>query len=499
MASFYTSVERYGNSILWRGYENGLRFERKVKFKPSLFIPTKNEDGDFVSLIGNKPIKEKKFESMSEAKEFTERYEGVSGFDIYGNTHYVNQFIQKKYPDDIHFDVNLINIFSFDIEVDVSEKYPDMVLADNEITSISIKSSKTDTYHLLARKDYDKTKTISGVDPDHISFMKFDSEMGLLKRFIEIWKGNYPDIVTGWNVEYFDIYYVIMRIIRLFGEEKTKELSPWKLIPKKRTRKIFHRDQSTFEIPGVNVIDYMDAFKKFGYKYGPQESYKLDHIAHVVLGEKKIDYSEYGSLSELYRRNPQLYLDYSLKDTVLIQRMEDESALLSLVLTVAYSGGVNYSDAFGTVGIWESILYRRLMKNNIVPTIKTGSGGELGELVGGYVKDPSPGMKSWIVSFDLDSLYPHLMMQYNMSPETYIENRRENVSIDMVLEGKYKNNDPSVSVAANGVCFSNEKIGIIPSIIKEMYSARKAIKQEMLKQEQHIELIKKEIERREKI
>jgi DNA polymerase elongation subunit (family B) len=482
---FYTSVEKYGNSILWRGYENGLRFSRKVKFKPSLFVPTKDEEVDFHSLMGYKPIKEKSFESMSDAKDFIERYDGVSGFDMYGNSNFIAQFIQEKYPNEIEFDMNHINIVSFDIEVDVSEKFPDMEICDNEITSISIKSSKTDTYHLLALKDYDKTKTISGVDPDHIQFMKFDNEKDMLKRFVEIWKYDYPDIVTGWNVEYFDIWYIIMRIIRLLGESKAKELSPWGLAPRKKTAKIFHRDQSTFVISGVAVIDYMAAFKKFGYKYGKQESYKLDHIAHVVLGEKKIDYSEYGSLTELYRQNPQLYLDYSLKDTVLIQRMEDESALLSLVLTVAYSGGVNYNDAFGTVGIWESILFRKLINENIVPQVKSGSGGELGDLVGGYVKEPIIGMKKWTVSFDLDSLYPHLMMQYNMSPETLIRDNVENVTGDMVLRGEYKNMYPEMfSVAANGVCFSNKKLGMIPSIITELYDYRKKVKQEMLKCEQ---------------
>jgi len=289
--SFYTSVERYGNNMLWRGYKNGVSFSKRVKYKPRLFLQTKDTDSEYKSLLGEVPLKEKVFDSMSDAKDFLERYSEVSGFNIYGNTRYVDQFIQEKYPDQIDFDMKLINVFSYDIEVDVSEKYPDMSICDNEITSISIKSSKTDTYHLLARKDFDKTKTLSGVDPDHIQFMKFDDEKGLLKRFIEIWKSDYPDIVTGWNVEYFDVYYTIMRIVRLFGEDKAKELSPWKLAPKKNTRKFFGKDQSTFHIPGISVIDFMDAFKKFGYKYGPQESYKLDHIAHVVLGEMKIDYS----------------------------------------------------------------------------------------------------------------------------------------------------------------------------------------------------------------
>ena len=482
MSSFYTSVERYGSNILWRGYENGKAFSRKVKYQPTLYLPTKQET-PYRSLIGDKPIAPKKLDSMADAKEFIEKYDGVSGFDIYGSINYVTQFIQEKYPHQIKFDMSLVNIMSFDIEIDISDGYADINTADKEITSIALKSSKKDTYHLLGRKDYDRTKTITGIDPGDISFEKFDTEEALLLRFIKLWSYDYPDIVTGWNVEYFDVMYIVTRIIRLLGQAKANELSPWGSLHKK-TREIFNRMQSTYEISGISVIDYMDAFKKFGYKYGTQESYKLDHIAYSVLGEKKLDYSEYGSLTSLYEQNPQLFLDYNLKDTHLIERLEEETALLSLVLTVAYGGGVNYSDAFGTVGIWESILYRKLMEKKIVPPVKSSPGEKSNDLVGGYVKDPVTGMNRWIVSFDLNSLYPHLMLQYNMSPETFVKDLRDFVSADLVLEGKYQNEDKAYAVCANGVKFRKDILGIIPEIIEEYYGNRKKIKNEMLHIEQ---------------
>jgi DNA polymerase elongation subunit (family B) len=494
MSVFYTSVERFGNNILHRGYDNGRRFSKKVKFEPTLYHPAKQET-QYRSLIGERFLQPKKFESMADAKDYLERYKDVSGLEIYGNTNYVAQFIQETYPGSIDFDMSQINIFNFDIEVDISQSFPNMETADNEITSIAIKSSKSDTYHLLGCKDYDKTKTLSGIDPDNIQFMKFDTEKDLLRRFVQIWVNDYPDIVTGWNVEYFDIMYVVTRIIRLFGEAKAQELSPWGSI-RKVTKEIFNRKQSTYEISGVAIIDYMDAFKKFGYKYGPQESYKLDHIAHVVLGTKKLDYSEYGTLAELYEKNPQLYLDYNLVDTHLIQRMEEESALLALVLTVAYGGGVNYSDAFGTVGIWETTLYRKLMTEKLIPAVKSGPGDKLGELVGGFVKDPKVGIHKWVVSFDLNSLYPHLMLQYNMSPETFIPNQREYISQDMVLNGEFKNDNPDYSVCANGVCFTNKKLGIIPEIIQEYYANRSKIKKEMLRYENKLEKINEEMSKR---
>lgn len=486
MSSFYTSVERFGNNILWRGYEKGRRFERKIKYSPTLFVVGKEQNTKYRSLVNNRPMSPVKMDSMKEAKEWIEQYKDVHGFEIGGNTNYVAQFIQEHYPNDIDFDITKINIVSFDIEVDISDGYADINAADKEITSIAYKSSKTNTYHLLGRKDYDKSKTLLDIDPEHIEFMKFDSEQALLRRFKQIWVNDYPDMVTGWNVEYFDIQYIVTRMMNLFGEEWVKDLSPWRNL-RQQVREFFGKPQSTYIISGITVVDYMDAFKKFGYKYGPQESYKLDHIAHVVLGEKKLDYSEYGNLTNLYEQNPQLYLDYNLKDTWLIQRFEDETGLLSLVMTVAYGGGVNYSDAFGTVGIWETTLYRRLIKEGRVPPLKGGPGDRAGELVGGFVKDPKVGMHPWVVSFDLNSLYPHLMLQYNMSPETYLEDRREYVSQEMVLNGQYQNNDKSVSVCANGACFTNEFKGVIPEIIDEYYGNRSKIKKKMLEVEQALE------------
>ena len=494
MSEFYTSVERFGNNILWRGYKDGKRFSRKVPFKPSLYLQTQKSGGEYRSLQGNYSLHKKTFDSMSEVKQFIEDYKDVSNFGICGTQSFVAQFIQENYPNDIKYDMDLINICSFDIEVDISDGYANIETADKEITSIAYKSSKSNTYHLLGRKDYDKYKTITDIDPEDIQFMKFDTEHALLLRFIQIWKNDFPDIVTGWNVEFFDIQYLVTRINRLFGEAKSKELSPWGGI-KKETKEMFGKQQHTYTISGLHIVDYLDTFKKFAYKYGTQETYKLDHIAHVVLGEKKLDYSEYGTLTELYERNPQLYLDYNLKDTWLIQRLEDEVSLMSLVMTLAYTGGVNCRDAFGTVGYWETTIYRRLMKDKIVPPIKHGPGQRGDELAGGYVKDPKVGMFPWVVSFDLNSLYPHLMLQYNMSPETYIPQRIEYISQEMVLEDRYQNTDPTVSVAANGVCFSNERRGVIPDIIDEYYNKRKIIKKEMLQIEQQLENAKDPVEK----
>lgn len=490
--SFYINVERLGNNIVWRGYDKGRKFARKVKYSPTLYLPTTHPT-EFHSLVGDHPIAPKKFDTMSDAREFVERYKDVEGLDVYGNTNYVAQFIQENYPSAIKFDPSLITIFSYDIEIDISTGYANVDEADKPITAIACKSSKSNTYNLLGLKDYDKHKTVTGIHPDDIQYMKFDTEEALLRRFIQLWKAADPDVITGWNVEFFDVAYTINRIIRLFGEEAAKDLSPWRSFRKKSVE-VFGKTQTTYVIAGISVVDYMDAFKKFGYKYGTQQSYKLDHIAHVVLGEKKLSYKEYGDLSTLYEKNPQLYLDYNLKDTYLIQKLEDQTGLLSLVFTVAYKGGSNYNEAFGTVGIWDTTIYRALVPKKIIPKVKGSPPSERIGLAGGFVKDPQVGMHKWVVSFDLNSLYPHLMLQYNMSPETYVSHVREGVSQDMVLEGRYRNGT-EYAVCANGVCFRKDKKGIISEIIEGYYAERAEIKKLMLGAESDLQVAKTEAEK----
>jgi len=538
--AFYTSVERHMNDIIYRGYENGKPFTRKERFQPRLFIEKKNANSGYFSLGERKPLLEKRFDTMKECRQFLEEYADVAGVKIYGNSNYISQFIHEKFPGEIKFDINKIHTFMFDIEVDISDGYPNMETADKSITSIAIKSSKRDEYLLLGLKDYDKYKTETGIDPEKIRFIKFDDEIKLLSYFVKYWKNDYPEIVSGWNVEYFDIQYIITRLIRIFGEDVAKSLSPMNVL-KQVEKEFFGKKQYTYHIYGMSILDYMDAFKKFGYKYGTQESYKLDHIAHVVLGERKLSYDEYGSLTKLYEENPQKYLDYNLKDTHLIQRFEEETALLALVITVAYDGGVNYKDAFGTVGIWESILYRRLMSNYEVPPVKGGPGMRANDLVGGYVKEPIPGMYKWVTSFDLNSLYPHLMMQYNMSPETLvkggnvytvIQKIRENADdpehseyaervLEFIDSGLYNriysnmttifldnslteedielfklaNKMHNYAICVNGALFTKDFEGMIPKIINEKYAERKDVKTKMLQKESELEKINSKMEK----
>jgi DNA polymerase elongation subunit (family B) len=226
----------------------------------------------------------------------------------------------------------------------------------------------------------------------------------------------------------------------------------------------------------------MDLFKKFAYTYGNQESYSLNHIASVVLGGKKLDYSEVGSLRHLYDADHQLFIDYNIKDVELIERFEDKLGLITLVATTAYIGGVNYTDTLGTTAIWDSIIYRRLMRERTVPgltqapasnyDIKSGKS----RIAGGYVKEVVQGMSEWVMSFDLNSLYPNIIIQNNMSPETLIPHSFVNSVVPDILINTDKKAPEGVAMAGNGSVYRKDVKGIIPEIVEELYTKRVEIK-----------------------
>lgn len=480
-STFYTNVFRYGNKLLYRGVEEGTRVSKKVKFSPTLFV--KDAKATKWKALDGTPVAPLKFDTMSEAKEFIDMYNDVPNFKIYGNTKYVSQFIQEKFPQDIKFDVSKVNILAIDIEVQSDDGFPEPAEAAHEVISIAVKNNQEDCYHAWG---------LDGYKPDlsqykgKVHYYEMESERKLIAGFCK-WLNehrNMPDIITGWNTTLFDIPYLINRTHRLFGEDATKKFSPWGMINYRKVT-LNGKEQDSYELVGISQLDYLDLFKKFGYSYGAQESYRLDHIAYVVLGERKLDYSEHCNLFTLYKEDHQKFIDYNIRDVELIWRLDDKMGLLELALTMAYKGGVNYTDTLGTTAIWDTIIFRDLARQHI--TIPPNENAFKPQYDGGYVKPPVPGMYDWVCSFDLNSLYPNLIIQYNMSPETITGYVTPNVNPDTVLDGTAINNIEGTSMACNGVHFSNEKQGVIPRIIDELYQERVVVKKGMLDAKRKLE------------
>ena len=490
MMKFYTNVSRYGNMILLRGYDHGRRIEKKVKYEPILFTTT-NTPTEWKALDGT-PVgianAGKRFESMRSANEYVTANKAVGGKKIYGNTKYIPAFINDYYPGNIEFDRNKINVTTIDIEVASDDGFPDPAKADHKIISICIKNNIGNTYYVWGLGEYDSDK--SYMKDNMVVYRRFEREDDLLINFITHWSSQQysPDVVTGWNTRFFDIPYLVNRINRMLGEAYVKRLSPWGMIDRQEITKM-GRTQTAYELKGISQLDYLDLFKKFGYSYGPQESYKLDHIAHVVLGENKLDYDEYSNLHTLYKYNHQKFIDYNIKDVELVDRIEDKLGLITLCMTMAYKGGVNYNDTFGTTLIWDTIIYRRLFANNIVvPFIEDKTKTMY---PGGFVKEPQVGIHDNVVSFDLNSLYPSIIMQYNMSPETIANGEITSFDIENVLTKSERPNNNGKALAANCQYFNIDKPGIIPFIIDEMYKERVGIKQDMINAQKEKEKVDK--------
>jgi DNA polymerase elongation subunit (family B) len=501
--SFYTSVHRMGGSILYRGYtENGTRIHERIKFSPTFFVKAKFQDyaeGGWTALDGTK-VEPMEFDSINDAKEFFETYKDVDNFKVFGNNNYVAQFINERFPGEIKPDLKHIAIGNIDIEVKSDDGFPFPEQAAYPITSIAYKNSKSSIYHVWGLKHYDASKCTTIPEGCMVRYVKCADEAELIMKFLTYWEEHYPDVITGWNIRLFDIPYIVNRIKRLLGEEWAKKLSPWNIV---NYRQIGVKGKSldAYEIYGVQQLDYMDLFQKFGYVYGPQESYSLDHISHVILGERKLSYEEYGSLHNLYEQDHQKFIDYNIRDVVLVDKLEAQTGLLALALIIAYKGGVNYPDTLGTTAIWDSIIYRYLSAKKIAIPPMTEKYRP--EYPGGYVKDPHNGRHEWVVSFDLNSLYPMTIVQYNMSPETIVEGVSFGMpaDVDFYLKGielPQEIRDMNVAVAANGVMFRKDKQGFLPEIIESYYAERKATKKKMLgvKQEYektHAEDLKREM------
>ena len=473
---FYTNVQVVGNNFLVRGYENGRSVIFKEEYSPTLFVKS-NRETKYKTLEGEnvEPIQPG---TVRDCREFYKKYDDVDGFKIYGNDRYVFQYISDKYPEDeIKFDIKKINLVTIDIEVKSEQGFPDPESCSEELLTISIQDYATKEINTWGRKPYTPTQ-------DNVTYHYFEDEIAMINSFLYHWSQNPPEVVTGWNCRLYDIPYLCGRIDRIMGQKKMKLLSPWGIISQESIT-IMGREFNTFDIAGVTTLDYLELYKKFTYTN--QESYRLDYIAEVELGQKKLDHSEFDTFKEFYTGNWKKFVDYNIVDVELVDRMEDKMKLIELALTMAYDAKVNFVDVMFQVRMWDTIIYNYLKKRDIViPPRDRSEKSERYE--GAYVKQPVPGVYDWVVSFDLNSLYPHLMMQYNISPETLVEEKHPSATIDRILNKEitfemYKD----YAVCANGAMFRKDIKGFMPELMEKMYAERKIFKKKMLQAKQEYE------------
>ena len=473
---FYTNVTQYNNVILERYIEDGEHKQREVPYMPTLYINSVKQT-PFKTIKGEQ-VEPKMFNSIKEARNYIQEHR-ASNNPIYGMQQFAYAYINEEYPKR-EFDVKQLNVLNFDIETRSDEGFPNIGEADKEILSIAVRCNGQS--YILGMGDYQT----SGDD----KYVKCATETDLLIKFVDLWVALNPDIITGWNIELFDIPYTLNRIRKRVSQEQVNRLSPWGIV-KERTiptaqNQALGRDAppNAKEIIGITILDYMNLYKKFTYTQ--QESYALDYIGNAELGEKKLDYSEYGSLNELYKQDYQKFLDYNIKDVVLVERLDDKMRLIEQACTIAYDAGVNLVDSLTSVRMWDVIIHNFLMTKNLVVPPKVVEDKTF-QVEGAYVKDPQVGMHKWVVSFDLNSLYPHLIMQYNISPETYVRDIGQRPTADEIIAGLYNNDnikkymkDHNVSVCGSGAMYTKDFQGFLPKLMETMYNSRVEWKTQMI-------------------
>ena len=415
---------------------------------------------------------------MRDCREFYKKYDDVENFKIYGNDRYVYQYISEKYPEEhIQFDIKKIRLVTIDIEVAAESGFPDVENVAEELLLISLQDYATKKVTTFGSRPF------VNKDPN-VTYILCDDEVHLLRSFLAYWRKNLPEVITGWNSQMYDIPYLAGRINRILGEKSMKDLSPWGLVSQDEVY-ISGRKNITYDIGGVTQLDYLDLYKRFTYTN--QESYRLDYIANYELGEKKLDHDEYDTFREFYTKDWDKFVRYNIIDVQLVDKLEDKLKLIELAITMAFDAKVNFIDIHYQVRMWDTIIYNYLKKQNIViPPKKRTSKSQ--KYAGAYVKEPKPGKYDWVVSFDLNSLYPHLIMQYNISPETLKDDKHPTATVDRILKEEidFQLHKDS-AVCANGAMYRTDIRGFLPEIMEKIYTERTVYKKKMLAAKQKYE------------
>ena len=463
MSKFYTNIQLAGDTVLYRGYEDGQAVQFRTQFSPTLYV-TSNRQEKMKTLTG-KPVRPVQFEAAREAREFIKTYDGVEKFEVHGYERFVYQYIREQFPNEVDYDISQMRIYALDIEVQCENGFPNVEEAAEEMLSITIKDMVTKKFYIWAVRDF---------ETEHEHYV-FDSEKDMLKSFLEWWVHHTPDILTGWNVNLYDVPYIARRLNRILGEKWMRSLSPWN---RANEREIYvqGRKNYAYDVSGINILDYLDLYRKF--TYSNQESYRLDHIAFVELGQRKLDHSEYENFKDFYTSDWQKFIEYNIQDVELIDRLEDKMKLLELAITMSYDAKVNFEDVYSQVRMWDTMIYNYLADKNVVPPPRKGARKDE-KYAGAYVKEPKPGKYDWVVSFDLNSLYPHLIMQYNISPETLWETRHPSANVDKLLNQEIDLSG-DFAVCANGAQYRKDIKGFLPEMMEKIYTERVIYKKRMI-------------------
>ena len=475
----YLNVQAIGSNILERYIgEDGTEHRRKVTYEPTLFTHSNKPTG-FKDIYG-KFCKPKKFDTMNQARQWKKETEGM--MEVLGMDDFGIAYIADHYPERAP-NLSQIRIANIDIEVPAPE-FPSPNEVKWEIKTIVHYDSILDEYHLFGiPKDFQnwsrKESVIEKDILDKVKYHECSSERDLLQKWLAFWKEFCPNVVTGWNIEGFDLPYIGGRISDVLGETALKSMSPWNRCSMGTKRDTFGNETNSLKIVGVDVLDYLDLYKKF--TFNPRANFRLDYIGLCEVKQQKLEFKQSGYL-EFYNEDYQRFCDYNIMDVELVKRIDEKLRLLQLAITMGYYAGINFDVTLATLKPWDAIIFNNLKKTQ---TVVPHNARDIKEkFIGAYVKEPIPGYYLDIIAFDLTSLYPKIIDQCNISPETirghFVGDYGLLDQIEALSLGTFKIPHGEFSSSANGMLYTKDFKGVIPIEIDKVFRERKKHKGKML-------------------
>jgi DNA polymerase elongation subunit (family B) len=479
MNSFYTNCSINRSNILLKEIDGeGVKRHHKIQWNPTVFVSDNTGSNSTYIGMNGECIKPVKPGTIVETKDFVKKYNDVDGFEIFGQLNYVLQFLGERYPWEIVPETSKLSIWSIDIETRIGDDaFPEPSLAACEIVLITIQNVNTGRCYTFGCKPYNGTDT---------KYIQCKNETELLKAFISFWKYIDPDIITGWNIETFDIPYIANRIENILGEGESSKLSPWGIC---KIDKLYVKgnEEVVCSIAGVSILDYLALYKKFTYI--KRESYGLKFIAEEELGHTKLDLPGF-NFNDNIDNHWEQFTKYNIVDTMLVSELDNKLKLIDVAIALAYKSKINFEDVFSPVKLWDALIVNTLMAEKVVVPQRKSIVKR--EIEGGYVKEPKIGFYGWMVSLDATSLYPSIMQSLNISPETYLG--RYPITLDQTLNDnsilKTITNGQDVCISSIGAMFKRDKQGHVPKLITELMTERKSTKKNMLNLESEYEKTK---------
>ena len=476
--NFYKNVIEHKGKLLVRGIHDGKEYKERINFGPTLYGLTQ-EHSVYKTLQGQylKPIE---FTSIDAARKFKKEV-ATSNSPIYGLERYHYQYIGQEHPEDIQWDKDLIKIFTLDIETTCENGFPDVENPIEEIICLTVKNQSNKQILTWGVGDFVHDR------PD-VTYVKCKHEKELMFEFMKFWIKNHPDVITGWNTKFFDLPYLVNRLKLVAGDKVASRISPWNLINRLEIT-VKGRTQTVYDVFGIAMLDYLDLYKWFIPTR--QESYKLDFIGELELNQPKNE-NPYDTFKDFYTKDFQKFIDYNIQDVEIVDALEDKLGLIDLSLTVAYDSKVNYDDIFSQVRVWDTLIANHLMQKNICVPPREEHSKET-KYEGAYVKEPILGGHDWIVSFDINSLYPHIIIQYNISPEKILGESSQGINVNKMIDMKVPLNflkTEGACVTPNGAKFKTDSQGFLPEMMEKMYNDRVVFKKRMIKAKQEYQKTK---------